>query len=133
MNPEKFSQVTTSITDFIQNNPGIGNKVIDAWRENQQLSKQLRAIESNNYKQIYHIAAKYDFYKEVIIGVLSERAIALQQHYKVLDDAILNDDKEIILASLNNISSIVSQNPLENFTNFTEILENNDETLVLDF
>ena len=45
----------------------------------------------------------------------------------------VQDDRELIIVSLKGISSIVSQNPLESFAEFTKALDNEDEVLNLDF
>jgi len=43
------------------------------------------------------------------------------------------NDRELIIASLRGISSIIEKNPLESFHEFVKVLDNKDETLLLDF
>ena len=97
------------------------------------MSFQLKALEKQNDKEIRLMTMKYEQTREILQMVFGERQTALNAHYAALDDALKSDDREIILASLRGISSIVSQNPLESFSEFCKVWDNKDETLYLDF
>ena len=71
--------------------------------------------------------------KEVIQGTFGQREKGLQAHYQVLERALESNDREMIVASLKGISSIVVTNPLESFSNFIEAWNNKDKPLELDF
>jgi hypothetical protein len=76
---------------------------------------------------------RYQLCRDVLSRVFSERQTALNAHYATLDKALGTNDRELIIASLKGISSIVETNPLESFKDFTKVLDNKDETLYLDF
>lgn len=122
-----------TFNDFIKENPNFINEAKSFWIENKRLNNQLKLIESHNNREIYRISKKYKTVKHTLQFIFGERQTALNAHYAVLDKAIKSDDRELIIKSLQGISSIVSQHPLENFSEFRQIWDNTDETLYLDF
>ncbi len=119
--------------DFFKNNPDFISKVQDAWLENKRLSAQIKELEFQNNRTLSEITKKYELMKDILILVFGERQKALNSHYVILEKALSSDDRELVIASLKGISSIVTQNPLESFSEFSEIWDNKDETLYLDF
>ena len=85
------------------------------------------------YPDSFQALLATDGRRDVLTQIFAERSTALMAHYKTLDQALVSDDRELIIASLKGISSIVSQNPLESFAEFTKALDNDDEVLNLDF
>lgn len=128
-----YNVVSTKLDVILQENPDILNKIQETWTEHKRMSCHLKALEKQNDKEIRLMTMKYEQTREILQLVFGERQTALNAHYAALDDALKSDDREIILASLRGISSIVSQNPLESFSEFCKIWDNKDETLYLDF
>lgn len=122
-----------SLKDYVRNNPEFVNRATEIWNENNKLSKQIKILEIHNEVQIIKITEKYKLYHDILTAIFSERQVALSAHYRTLEDALKNGDREIIIASLKGISSIVTQNPLESFAEFSKVLDNDNETLMLDF
>ena len=121
-----------SLSAYVRNNPEIVNRAADIWAENNRLSKEIKKLELQSAVQIQKITQRYELCRDVT-QIFAERSTALMAHYKTLDQALVSDDRELIIASLKGISSIVSQNPLESFAEFTKALDNDDEVLNLDF
>ena len=119
--------------DAISANPEYLNKLTDIWAENQRLDKQIQFLEMQNEKQILVITKRYEMFRDILTAVFSERQVALSAHYKTLDNALASNDKELIIASLKGISSIVEQNPLSSLAEFTKILDNENDVLELNF
>ena len=119
--------------DRISANPEYLNKLTDIWAENQRLDKQIQFLEMQNEKQILVITKRYEMFRDILTAVFSERQVALSAHYKTLDNALASNDKELIIASLKGISSIVEQNPLSSLAEFTKILDNENDVLELNF
>ena len=119
--------------DTISANPEYLNKLTDIWAENQRLDKQMQFLEMQNEKQILVITKRYEMFRDILTAVFSERQVALSAHYKTLDNALASNDKELIIASLKGISSIVEQNPLSSLAEFTKILDNENDVLELNF
>ena len=84
-------------------------------------------------ERIAEMTMRYQLCRDVLSQVFSERQTALNAHYATLDKALGANDRELIIASLKGISSIVETNPLESFKEFTKVLDNKEETLYLDF
>ena len=112
-----------SLSTYVRNNPEIVNRATDIWAENNRLSKEIKKLELQNAVQIQKITQRYELCRDVLTQIFAERSTALMAHYKTLDQALASDG----------ISSIVSQNPLESFAEFTKALDNEDEVLNLDF
>ncbi len=119
--------------DAISANPEYLNKLTDIWAENRRLDKQMQFLEMQNEKQILVITKRYEMFRDILTAVFSERQVALSAHYKTLDNALASNDKELIIASLKGISSIVEQNPLSSLAEFTKILDNENDVLELNF
>ena len=117
--------------DAISANPEYLNKLTDIWAENRRLDKQMQFLEMQNEKQILVITKRYEMFRDILTAVFSERQVALSAHYKTLDNALASNDKELIIASLKGISSIVEQNPLSSLAEFTKILDNENDVLEL--
>lgn len=130
---EKALKTVNTISSFIQDNPDFISRATATWNENKQLSKQIQILKMQNDKEILKITKRYELFRDILTAVFSERQTALSAHYKTLDNAIASNDREMIIASLQGISSIVTQNPLESFTEFSKVLDDENETLTLDF
>lgn len=65
-------------------------------------------------------------------GTFGERDKALTKHYDLLDKAVASNDRDLILASLQGISSVVTKSPLDDFEKFVELYNDPTQEL-LDF
>jgi len=111
----------------------LANKCVDIWNMNSQCSNEIKKLEIQSKERIAEMTMRYQLCRDVLSRVFSERQTALNAHYATLDKALGTNDRELIIASLKGISSIVETNPLESFKDFTKVLDNKDETLYLDF
>lgn len=109
------------------------NRFLDAYQESKKLDQEIKILEMKNDLEIFKISKKYESYRMCLECIFGERFKGLDAHYKVLDKALAENDRELIISSLKGISSIVSTNPLESFVDFVRILEDDNETLKLDF
>lgn len=76
--------------------------------------------------------AKFKTAQTFMEGTFGERDKALTKHYELLDKAVASNDRDLILASLHGISSIVAKSPLEDFQKFVELYNDTSQQL-LDF
>lgn len=111
----------------------LASKYMDIWQMNSQCKAEIRKLELQNSMMVKEMTERYQLCRDVLSNVFAERQTALNAHYATLDKALKSDDKELIIASLRGISSIVEKNPLESFKEFAKVLDNKDETLYLDF
>ena len=82
--------------------------------------------------QMANTIAKYKVCQQFLESTFGERNGALQRHYALMDKAMESRDHELILASLQGISSIVTKSPLDELEKFAELFNNPDVPL-LDF
>lgn len=76
--------------------------------------------------------AKFKTAQAFMEGTFGERDKALTKHYELLDKAVATNDRDLILASLQGISSIVTKSPLDDFQKFVELYNDTSQQL-LDF
>lgn len=130
---EKGLRIMGKLSDYVQNNPEILSKLLKMYEENRTLSLEMRKLEIENDVQIEKIIKRYESFRYLLTLIFEERSKALFVHYQVLDKALFSNDRELIINSLRGISTIVTQNPLESFVEFSRILDDRDEILKLDF
>lgn len=110
----------------------LASQVTEVYAESQRLSAQVELARIKSQEEIAKMASKFQVTKMTIEKVFGERQSALQQHYKTLDYGIKNGDKEIIIAAMHQISSIVVSSPLADIQNFIEAF-NTEGAPLLDF
>ena len=137
MNKEKMLEnglmTINQLSSTLSEHKALADKAFEVWQMNSQCRNQIKLLELQSKERIAEMTQRYQLCRDVLSAVFSERQTALNAHYATLDKALQSDDKELIIASLEGISSIVEKNPLESFKEFTKVLDNKDETLYLDF
>jgi hypothetical protein len=121
------------LSSALSEHKDLANKYLDVYQMNSQCKNQIRILEQQSRERIAEMTQRYQLCRDVLSAVFSERQTALNAHYATLDKALQSNDKDLIIASLRGISSIVEKNPLESFKEFAKVLDNKDETLYLDF
>lgn len=123
----------SQLSNQLSEHKDLASKYLDIYRMNTQCAMEIRKLELQNEVMIKGMTERYQLVRSVLSSIFAERQTALTAHYSTLDQALKNNDKELIIASLRGISTIVENNPLESFEKFTKVLDNKDETLYLDF
>lgn len=82
--------------------------------------------------QMANITAKYKSFELLQNKVFGEREKALDVHYRTLDKAIESNDRELIVAAIQGISTIVTKTPLEDLERLAQ-LYNDSSAPLLDF
>ena len=111
----------------------IKDQILNFWADNQKYSYEIKMLKEQNTYKLQKLTMRYTLMRDTLMLVFGERNKALNGHYAALEKGLNSDDRELIIASLQGISNIVSQNPLESFDNFTKFLDAPEETLLLDF
>lgn len=130
---KEFLRRGMEIELFVRNNPEFLNEVMNALLQNSQMSKELKALKLVNEARMNELAQRYSLMRDLLTTIYGERQKGLMSHYDALDRALQENDREVILQSLRGISSIISTNPLESFQKFSNIMEDDNQTLELDF
>ena len=100
---------------------------------NKQSTKEINSLKESNKFELEKISKKYELARTTLELIFSERTNALSECYNTLEQALTNNDREIIIETLRSISKIVSANPLESFELLTKALDDPNKTLMLDF
>lgn len=127
------------ISSLVQANSAIINKTLDlasqitdVYAESQRLNAKVEMVKEWSKVEIAKTAAKYLTTKDIIEKTFSERSQVLGKHYRVLEEGLQSGDKDLILAAMHEISSIVTTSPLADIQNFIKRFEDKSVTL-LDF
>ena len=98
-------------------------------RQSIERTKQIRMMTD---VQMANITAKYKSFELLLNKVFGEREKALDVHYRTLDKAIESNDRELIVAAIQGISTIVTKTPLEDLERLAH-LYNDSSAPLLDF
>lgn len=110
----------------------LASQVTEVYAESQRLNAQVKMTEQWSQVEMAKTAAKFYATKELIERTFGERHQALSSHYKALDHAIECGDRELIVAAMHQISTIVTSSPLADFQTFVERFNDKSQPL-LDF
>ena len=105
----------------------------EVWAMNKQYAKEISMLKESNKFELEKISKKYVLARTVLERIFSERSKSLSECYYTLEQALKDNDREIIIEALRSISKIVSDNPLEKFDLLTKTLDDSNKTLMLDF
>ena len=111
----------------------IAKQYNDICAMNKQYAKEISMLKESNKFELEKISKKYELARTTLELIFSERSNALSGYYYTLEQALKNNDREIIIETLRGISKIVSANPLESFDLLTKALDDPNKTLMLDF
>ena len=78
------------------------------------------------------LAGFFDISEQFFLDVFGERDAALGKHYDLLDKAVASNDKDLIIAAIKGISTIVTKSPLEDLEAFAKVFNDESQPL-LDF
>lgn len=110
---------------LVQNVGGMYNQCM-------QLREHRKEVEAMSKVELARTVAKYKVAQQFITESFAERNRALQQDYKVLDDAIKRGDREMIIAAMGKIGDIVTTSPLAELQELCERFDDPEDSL-LDF
>ncbi|MDE5418481.1 hypothetical protein L3049_10715 [Labilibaculum sp. DW002] len=133
---DKLATITKEDVEFAKDcfNDGKGaindiNQLANTWNESKRLDNENLKIKGD----IMNMALKFQQTQYTLDNIFSERRAVINKHFEVIDKGLKDGNDELLLQGLRSVSDFVSNNPLENFDKFCEVLDNEDETLELDF
>ena len=97
-----------------------------------EIKEKTKQVQAWSQAKITETVAKYKSCQEFLSYTFGERDKALSKQYEVLDKAVNNGDKDLIIAALQGISGIVTSSPLSDFDKFAKLYEDKSQPL-LDF
>lgn len=96
------------------------------------VEQQTEIVKRWSEAKIVQTVAKYRSCQEFLAFTFGERDKALTKHYDLLDKAVADGDREMIVEALRGISGIVTSSPLSDFDAFVKLYEDTSVPL-LDF
>lgn len=99
------------------------NSLMEAYREEQNLRRDLAKIEAMRDVVLTEITKRYELYHRVFDRIFDERKEAIDRHFDIIDRGIAANDKELIIQGLQGLSTIVSSSPFANLQELSKLLE----------
>lgn len=132
-----LKKVGYTLKTYFKEHPAEGlqlaKQAVEVWAMNMQYAKEINSLKESNKFELEKISKKYELARTTLELIFSERTNSLSECYNTLEQALKNNDREIIIETLRSISKIVSDNPLEKFELLTKALDDPNKTLMLDF
>ncbi len=104
----------------------------DLYSQCKMVEEKTEQIRMWSEVKIAETVAKYHSCQEFLNFTFGERDKALSKHYNLLDKAVKEGDRELIVEALRGISGIVTSSPLSDFESFVKLYEDTSQPL-LDF
>jgi biopolymer transport protein ExbB/TolQ len=99
------------------------NSLIEAYREDQTVRRDLAKIEAMRDVVLTEITKRYELYHRVFDRIFDERKEAIDRHFDIIDRGVGANDKELIIQGLKGLSTIVSSSPFANLQELSKLLE----------
>ena len=122
---QDISDQMLAVADAAQN-------IANLYTQCQAFKARTEQAKASSNVQMANTIAKYKVCQQFLESTFGERNGALQKHYELLDKAMESGDRELILASMQGISNIVTKSPLDELEQFAKVFNNPDLPL-LDF
>ena len=94
-------------------------------KENEQTKREIARYDAMKEVMITEITRKYGFYEKLFKAVFSERKTAIDKYFSVIDKGIQENNNELVLAGLSNLSNVVASSPFANIGELKALIENN--------
>ncbi|MGO8817439.1 MAG: hypothetical protein ACLQVG_22560 [Terriglobia bacterium] len=99
------------------------NSLIEAYREDQTIKRDLAKIEAVREVVLTEITKRYELYHRVFDRIFDERKEAIDRHFDIIDRGIGANHNELIVRGLQGLSTIVSSSPFANLQELSKLLE----------
>lgn len=107
-------------------------RIMSVRRDCKMMSEKTEQIRLINQERIIKTLAQFKQNQELIERIFGERDRALSKYYQTLDAALLSNDRELIIASMQEISKVVTTSPLAEIERLSKIYDDTSQPL-LDF
>lgn len=97
-----------------------------AYRENLATQIEIERIKTQKECVLKEMELKYDLYNRVFSEIFSERKIAINKSFEIIDKGLQSNDKELINMGMSSLSKIVSSSPFSDLKNLSALMENDE-------
>lgn len=101
-----------------------------------RLYNESKQLDNDNLRikgDIINEARKFQQTQMVLENIFSERRDVINKNFEIIDKGLREGNDELILSGLKMVGDFVSKNPLGSFDSFKKALNDENETLMLDF
>lgn len=123
---------TSGMVDSIGNTLDQATNIANMYKECVLAEQRTKQVQAWGQVEMARTVAKFKTAQDFMEKTFGERDKALSKHYDLLDNAVKSNDRELIIAALHGISSIVTKSPLDDFEKFVELYNDTSQPL-LDF
>jgi hypothetical protein len=111
---EKFSGLFSQLPDTIPLNDAasVFDLLVEYKKETEVSRRDLAKIQAMKEIVVTEITRKYDFYEKLFAAVFAERSAVTQKFFKIIDKGIKENNTDLVLAGLSNLSDVVASSPL---------------------
>jgi len=99
------------------------NNLIEAFREAQEVRRDMAKIEAMRSIVVTEITRRYDLYEKVFDCIFEERKDAMRCYFDIIDRGVTHNDKDLVLQGLQGLSTVVASSPFANLKNLSQLLE----------
>ncbi len=92
-------------------------------KEAEITKREIKRLDVAKETLLYEIERKYDFFHSLFTQVFAERKLAIEKDFEIIDKGIKENDKELILMGLANLSMVVASSPFSNIGELSKLLE----------
>ena len=90
------------------------------YNENKKIDLEKEAL-------LHEMELKYELYNKIFYEIFSERRLAINKSFEIIDKGIANQDREIISLGLSTLSKVVTTSPFLDLESLSNALENNEK------
>lgn len=121
-----------SLVESSERTLNAASEIAGMYKECFLAEQRTKQVQEWSKVELARTVAKFKTAQDFMEKTFGERDKALTRHYDLLDKAVASGDRDMILASLQGISSIVTKSPLDDFDKFVELYNDASQPL-LDF
>jgi len=116
-----FSKIpnTMSFSDVTE----VFNLFVEYKKEKEMTKREIARYDAIKEVMISEITRKYDFCEKLFAAVFSERKLAIDKYFEIINKGIKENNNELVLAGLSNLSNVVAASPFANIGELKKIIE----------
>lgn len=139
MDIQKTGDLMVQTTERINQLAQSGNELLSTFerimsirRDCEVMAQKTEQVRMITQERIVNTLAKFKQNQDIIEKVFGERDKALSKYYEILDKALESNDRQMLLASMEQISKVVTTSPLAEIERISQIYDDTNQPL-LDF
>jgi hypothetical protein len=125
--PNDVGKVLTKLPDYLPA-PDVTKAftlLLEYKKESELTKRDIARYDAMRDVMLAEITRKYDFYEKIFVAVFTERKVAIDKYFEIIDKGIKENNNELVLAGLSNLSNVVASSPFANIGELKNLIESN--------